>query len=274
MSAGMMMTDATSPTSAEPTEQVCLSMRDVAFAYDAHEVLHGVTASLRRGRLTCLLGPNAAGKTTLMRLLLGQLAPTRGQVLIDGESISTWSLPRRAKVVSYVPQRASVSFGFTVEQVVTMGRYALPHRPAVIAQMLEQCELTDLRQRVFSHLSAGQQQRVLLARAMAQAADGGRAMLLDEPGSAMDILHVHQMMRQLRSLADGGMAVLAIVHDLNLAARYADDVWLLHEGRLVADGPWQRVLTTDLLEPVYRVKLRSLKEKPEQRPVFLVDMDD
>jgi iron complex transport system ATP-binding protein len=260
-------------TATVQTHAACLSIKDVDFAYGQRPVLRGISASLHAGRLTCLLGPNAAGKTTMMRLLLGQLEPTRGSVHIDGQPIASWSLPRRAAVVSYVPQRASVSFGYTVEQVVTMGRFALPGKPEVVARAMAQCELTDLRLRIFSQLSVGQQQRVLLARAMAQAADGGRVMLLDEPGSAMDILHVHQMMRQLRALADGGMAVLAIVHDLNLAARYADDVWLLNDGCMVADGRWDEVLTTAMLEPVYRVKLRALREKADHRPVFLVEMD-
>jgi iron complex transport system ATP-binding protein len=123
---------------------------------------------------------------------------------------------------------------------------------------------------VYHELSAGQQQRVLLARAMAQSAGHGCVMLLDEPGSMMDLYHAHRMMSTLGDLAAAGLTVLVVLHDLNLAARYADVVWLMHQGRLLASGPWDQVLVPALLEPVYRVRLTPLQLAGEARPVFFV----
>jgi iron complex transport system ATP-binding protein len=129
-----------------------------------------------------------------------------------------------------------------------------------------------LGERIYAHLSLGQQQRVLLARAIAQAAGAGRLMLLDEPASAMDLWHIHRTMGQLRALTRKGLSVLVVLHDLNLAARYADTVWLLDRGRLAAAGPWNTVLTPAVLEPIYRVGLTPLSGLRHHRPMFDVDL--
>lgn len=259
-----------------------LSIDDLHFGYEEDRpILRGLSAHLEPGKLTVLLGPNAAGKTTLMRLMLGQLSPSSGRIMLEGRQVDAWHPQRRATVMSYVPQRAGVSFAFTVDQVVAMGRYAQAPAPQVIEEVLAACDLAGLRRRVFHQLSFGQQQRVLLARAMAQAHDRGRIMLLDEPGSAMDLWHVHQMMQRLTGLARQGMAVLIVLHDLNLAARYADLVWLMHEGRLIAADAWQEVLRPEILEPIYRVRLTPLTvgrpgstEVGPPRPVFIVEPTD
>lgn len=248
-----------------------LAAANVHFAYDrAAPVLSDFSADLAPRKITVLLGPNAAGKTTLLRVLLGQLQPSAGAVTLVGKPIADWSSSARAAAMSYVPQRSSVSFAFTVEQVVSLGRFALPRDPEAIDDAIDRCDLGALRRRVFSELSFGQQQRVLLARALAQSRGGGKIMLLDEPGSAMDLRHIHQTMGILVSLAARGMAVLVVLHDLNLAARYADNVWLLDEGRLVAEGPCHDVLRPAVLEPIYGVRLRSVAG--ESRPVLIAEV--
>jgi iron complex transport system ATP-binding protein len=253
-------------------QTLTLTLRDVRFGYDPGcEIIRGLTATLEPGKLTTLIGPNAAGKSTLMRLMLGQLAPSAGSVRLGKREVSAMSPDRRAAWVSYVPQRAGVSFAFSVEQVVAMGRFAQRANPGAVEDAIRQCDLDDLRRRPLNQLSFGQQQRVLLARAMAQAAESGRIMLLDEPGSAMDLWHVHHMMGLLRELVTRGMAVLVILHDLNLAARYADEVWLLHDGVLAARGGWAEVLTPAVLEPIYRVRLRPMAAAAGERPVFAVE---
>ncbi len=182
-----------------------LAVQDVHFAYETDQpILRGLTGRLSAGRLGVLIGPNAAGKSTLLRLILGQLEPHAGDIQVAGEAVIAMSPRRRASVMSYVPQRAGVGFAFNVDEVVTMGRYAQPAAPEAVERALVACELLGLRRRVYSQLSFGQQQRVLLARAMAQASGGGRLMLLDEPGSAMDLWHVHHMMAVLRNLTRGG----------------------------------------------------------------------
>lgn len=247
---------------------------NLRFAYHGGPwVLDGLSAAIDAGRVTALIGPNAVGKTTLLRLLMGQLTPAGGSVRLDGRLVHQLPPRRRAAWISYVPQRSSTSFAFTVEQVVAMGRYALPQDTAAVAQAMETADLVKVRHRIFRELSAGQQQRVLLARSLAQTAGEGRAVLLDEPGSAMDLYHVHRLMQTLASLSRLGRAVLVVLHDLNLAARYADAVWLMHEGRLVASGPWQEVLRPSVLEPVYRVRLKPLADAEADRPVFVAELE-
>ena len=254
-----------------------LSIDGITFGYNAQQpVLRGLSGEMHRGKLCAMIGPNAAGKTTLLKMILGQLQPDQGAVLLQQKPVHKLSFQERAKILSYVPQRANVNFAFTVRQVVAMGRYALPANSQAVDQAIKETELTSLEEQVYAHLSVGQQQRVLLARALAQAADGGKMMLLDEPGSAMDMRHLHQTMQMLRRLADQGMAILVVVHDLNLAAQYADDVWLIHQGTLMASGPWQQVLQPAVLEPIYQIRLQPTttghNTRPAIHPKFPIDL--
>jgi iron complex transport system ATP-binding protein len=251
---------------------VVLTLEGVEFGYEpSRPVIRGVGGSLHVGRLVALIGPNAAGKSTLLRLMLGQLRPGAGHVRLEGREVTAMPPRDRAVRVSYVPQQGALGFAFTVREVVSMGRFAAGRDVDAVDHALEQCDLAPLRDRVFAHLSAGQQQRVMLARAIAQAGGRGRLMLLDEPGSHMDLWHVHAMMRLLVGLTGAGMAVLVVLHDLNLAARYADEVWLLHEGLVVEAGTWDRVMQPARLEPVYRVRLRAVNGAAGDRPVLVVD---
>lgn len=279
------------------------SLKAVDFGYEpSTPVVRAVTAQLHAGRLCALIGPNASGKSTLLKLMLGQLDPWEGAVSLAGRPVAGLSYRRRAALASYVPQKGSVSFAFTVREMVKMGRYAVGEDDGAVDEALGMCDLVGLEGRVYAQLSGGQQQRVLLARALAQSRDAGRVMLLDEPASGMDLWHVHQTMRLLRGLAHGqtgaaatssvrgaavgaGLGVLVVLHDVNLAARYADDVWLMDGGRLAAAGSWDRVLTPKLLEPVYRVGFKPMQppdDSPDRtsgtdrsrRPVFWIDPGD
>ncbi len=257
-----------------------VALQGVSFGYEPGvPVIRSVTAELRPGRVCALIGPNAAGKSTLLKLMLGQLDPWEGAAELAGRPVSALTPMQRAALASYVPQKGAVSFAFTVRQVVAMGRYALGGSDAAIDRALAVCDLSDLRNRVFAQLSGGQQQRVLLARAVAQSAGDGRVMLLDEPASGMDLWHVHQTMRLLTRLAQaeapprgsgeaGGarLGVLVVLHDVNLAARYADDVWLMDSGGLVASGTWQEVLEPKLLESVYGVRFQPMQAPTPENP--------
>lgn len=287
MSQGPVIT--ASPTTPEGTSPAAMTLTDVAFGYTPDRpVVHELSATLATASLTALIGPNASGKSTLLRLMMGQLAPDAGRIRLGGHDVGRTSPGARARHLSYVPQRGSCGFAFTVSQVVAMGRHAMSAAPGLTAWALRRCDLDDLADRYVAELSVGQQQRVLLARALAQAADTdpaqgntapdhamdplhtGRVMLLDEPVSAMDPRHVHQTMRLLHERTRRGLAALVVLHDLNLAARYADAVWLLHEGRLAAAGAWERVLTASMLEPVYDVRFENLAADGE-RPLFRIE---
>jgi len=240
---------------------------DVRFAYPGGpDVLCGVSGSIRAGEVCAMIGPNAAGKSTLLRAMLGQLSPQRGAIRLAGRHVRSYRRRDRALMIAYVPQRTTVNFAFTVEQIIAMGRFVAGRSGEMTERVLEVCDLLAFRQRPFAALSVGQQQRVLLARALAQAEAGGHLLLLDEPGSAMDLRHVHEMMSRLRSLARDGLAVCVVLHDLNLAATYADRVWLLDEGRTVREGPWTEVLDPRILEPVYGVRIRPVGGAGPARP--------
>jgi len=222
------------------------------------------------GRLTALVGPNAAGKTTLLRLMLGLLRPWSGSVQLGGLEVTSLSPRIRSRWVSYVPQKAGVRFAFTARQVIAMGAHAQGAAgEEAIEQAIVELALAELADRVYNELSGGQQQRVMIARAQVQSAGGGRVMLLDEPGSHLDLHHRHSTMQRLRTLSARGLAVLVVLHDLDLAMRYADDAWLMDAGRLVAAGAWDRVLTPQLLEPVYGLGLQAL-DAGGARPVLTV----
>ena len=251
-----------------------MACQEISFGYETgRAVIKDFTADLASERFHVLIGPNAAGKSTLMRVLLGQLRPWTGNVQIQGTDVIGMEASKRAARISYVPQRGGVNFAFTVEQVVAFGRHALVRDLEAVERAIAVCNLTQLRHRIYARLSAGQQQRVLLARAVAQSAGGGIVMLLDEPVSAMDLQHIHQSMRMLADLTREGLAVLVALHDLNLASRYADVVWLLNEGRLAASGPWDQVLRPDRLEPIYGVDLTAMPQADNGRPVFAVNTE-
>jgi len=255
----------TSPTPA-------ILLKQVRFGYDkAVPVVEAVNASLMPGRVTTLVGPNAAGKTTLLKLMLGLLRPWSGSVEVDGQPIHALTPPMRARWLSYVPQRPGVRFAFTVRQVIAMGAHGSDTKSSApfIDQAIDDAGLGEIAGRVFMELSGGQQQRVLLARAEVQSAAQGRAMLLDEPGSHMDLHHRHAMMQRLRGIAERGLAVLVVLHDLDLAVRYADDAWLMDAGGLRAAGPWEQVLTPECLSPVYGLGLESI-ERGGARPLLAV----
>jgi len=206
----------------------------VSFAYphSGTLVVDDVSAEARPGCITAIIGPNAVGKSTLLRLMAGLLTPDRGTVRL-GE----------------------VDAPFTIREVVALGRFALPEAPQAVSVALDQCGLTDTAEQVFNTLSVGQQQRTALARALAQV--HGRpdaAMLLDEPTSALDPRHVQQTARVLRQSAAAGRAVVVILHDLILARSLSDEAWILHEGRLVAAGPTPEICQPALLERVYGVR--------------------
>ena len=249
-------------------------LSNVHFSYQPHlPVIRGISGALDSGGVCALIGPNAAGKSTLMKLMLGQLDPSQGQITLDGLSIAKMKPHERAARVAYVPQRTTADVAFTVAEVVALGRFALPRSESAIAQAMEMCDLLSIRHRVFAELSTGQQQRVALARALAQVgpADAmrGKFLLLDEPVSAMDLKHVHDTMSRLRLLASNGLGVLVVLHDLNLTATYADSVWLMDDGLLRAAGRWDAVLQSELLEPVYGLRLQMQTMSGQARPMFV-----
>jgi iron complex transport system ATP-binding protein len=236
------------------TAGVLLEVDHLSHRYGDIQALRDVTTTAVPGAITALLGPNAAGKSTLLRCIIGAQKPSGGHVQLDGSPVHQIPLHRLAGQLAYVPQRSTVAAAFSVREVITLGRYALKVNPGSIDLAMEQMDIAPLADRPYAALSVGQQQRVTLARALAQLADAPHGVLiLDEPMSAMDLRHVRDVTELLRSLAENGMTIIMAMHDLSLAAKVADQTWLLHEGEMVAAGTACDVLTPGRLEDVYGV---------------------
>ena len=247
------------------------AFEDVCFSFPSREVLRGVTLQVRPGRVTALLGPNGAGKTTLLRLLLGTLQPSSGRVSIEGRSPGEYGANQMARRIAYVPQQTPMGFAFRVEQIVLMGRsphtsamgFERPHDREAVEKAMALTEVTAFADRTLSELSGGECQRVILARALAQEP---QLILLDEPTSFLDLKHQLALYSLLVELAhERGLGILCISHDVNLSAQFADEVAMLHEGRILASGPPGEVITRSRIETVYDVPVR-VEAGPDGRP--------
>ncbi|MEV8446251.1 heme ABC transporter ATP-binding protein [Streptomyces parvus] len=219
------------------------------------QVLDSVDLTAHAGEVVALVGPNGAGKSTLLAALAADLTPASGEVRIDGRPSAAWSAPELALRRSVLPQAAVLSFPFPVEDVVRMGRapWAGTEREdeddAAVAAAMAATEVTRFAARPFSALSGGEKARVALARVLAQRAP---LMLLDEPTAALDLRHQELVLRICREQAAAGDAVVVVLHDLGLAAAYADRVAVLHDGRIAELGPPEAVFSGELLGEVYR----------------------
>jgi iron complex transport system ATP-binding protein len=232
------------------------------------------------GEVHALLGPNGAGKTTLMRLLAGELAPTSGSVELNGRSLATLTPRERARARAVLPQSHGLSFGFTAAQVVALGRLPCPrHGPEgearIVQAALELAGVEDLAERSYPTLSGGERARVQLARALAQIWEpshdaAARFLLLDEPTASLDLAHQHDCLRAVRALATQGLGVLVVLHDPNLALRYASQATLLGGGRVIEQGPPAQVITAATLERLYGVPVRLLRSEGDRLPVVVV----
>ncbi len=239
-----------------------LELRDVEFAYSRDvPVLRGVSFTAAADKLACVLGPNGSGKTTLLRCLLGQLQPHKGEILLDSRELSRYSRRGLARMMAYVPQLPQSAFQFTVRELVLMGRYAhtgvlgmTGEQDRKVAELaMEMTDTTQFAPRTLDELSGGEAQCAMIARALAQQP---QVCLLDEPTSHLDIANQLRIYRMMRRLAhDWKMAVVCVSHDVNLAARFADELTLMRDGRVVASGRPDEVVREDILRETYGVEI-------------------
>jgi iron complex transport system ATP-binding protein len=237
-----------------------LKATDLHYAYGgrgAAEAVAGVTLAVERGEFVSLIGPNGSGKTTLLRLLSGALRPDEGRVEIFERDAARMSRREIARTVAVVPQDTTVTFAFTVEDVVLMGRFPHlgaygfegEHDFAVAREALTATDTLGFASRYIQDLSGGERQRVIVARALAQEAD---ILLLDEPTAFLDIRHQVEISRLVRRLqGEKNLTVVAASHDLNLAAAFSDRLVLLKDGKVFADGTPAEVMRADVLEAAY-----------------------
>ena len=256
-----------------------IQLSNVTYRYPgaAHDALTGVSLLVGPREFHAVLGPNGSGKTTLVRVALGALTPLVGRADVIGVPASQWSRQDLARIVGVVPQREDNLFPQRVRETVLLGRY--PHLPlwggeraedhAAVDRALEACDATHLANRWLWALSGGEYQRVRIARALAQQP---KLLVLDEPGMSLDLKHEMELFELVHGLVatqGGGLGVLMITHDLNLAARFADSVLLLEGGRPVASGAPAEVLTQETVETVFSwpVAMHTVDGRPQMTPL-------
>lgn len=255
-----------------------LALQNLSVTLAGNQCLHEVSFNLTAGEVAAVIGPNGAGKTTLLRAVAGELHPDGGQLRVFGRTHSQWALQERARHLAVLPQASALNFPFRVEEVVALGR--IPQSTgskidaAIVTEALTALDILHLRHRLYPQLSGGEKQRTQLARVMAQiwrAEDAkDRLLLLDEPTASLDLGHQQQLMDRVRAFAAQGVAVLMVLHDLNLALRTADRLLALHQGRLVADGPVAQVLSADLLHQLFGAQVELFHHPRTGRPLVLL----
>ena len=239
---------------------------------DGHRILHEVDLELAAGEVLALVGPNGAGKSTLLAALSGDIAPSEGSIEVSGRPIGAFRHIELARERAVLTQDNQLSFPFTVGQVVIMGRSPWARTPefekdeVAVAEAMIAMDVDQLATRRYTSLSGGEKARVSLARVLAQRAP---IVLLDEPTAALDLRHQEDVMRAVRALAVGGTAVLVVVHDLSLAAAYADRIAIVAGGRIAATGTPHDVLTAERVSAVYGlpVSVSSANGRPVVVPV-------
>jgi iron complex transport system ATP-binding protein len=254
------------------SQPAALAVRNVVAGYGGGPVLRGVSLDVAPGEVVGLLGPNGSGKTTLLRVASRSLRPRSGRVLVAGHDPYALSARHAARLVAVVPQQVLPAFSFSALEVVLMGRS--PHRSAwraggpedwaMVREAMEATRVQHLADRAVDELSGGERQLVILAQALAQDAP---VLLLDEPTTHLDLGHVVDLMATVRRLAGEGRAVLAVFHDLNLAAAACDRLVALAEGVVAAEGPPERVLTTEVLHRVFSVDAEVHPNPTTGRPL-------
>lgn len=254
-----------------------IDVQKLVGGYDGSPIIKGLDLKIEKGEFFALLGPNGSGKTTLFKLITGQLPIISGKVSICGKEISSLSKLDKAKRMAVLTQEVQVSFDYTVEEIISLGRY--PHQRGifkqlskedrkVIEEVMEITQIIDFRKTQFRLISGGEKQRVLLAKALAQEPE---ILLLDEPTNHLDIKHTFQMLNLLKERQQTtGLTIFSILHDLNVASLYADRIALLHNGSFLEVGDVDLLRKEEQLKKVYEVKVKSQSHPTVPKPQLLM----
>ncbi|MBR2255621.1 MAG: ABC transporter ATP-binding protein [Candidatus Methanomethylophilaceae archaeon] len=242
-----------------------INIEGLEFGYSSVPILKDVTVTMRGPRFISILGPNGVGKSTLIHCINKILSPTVGTVIIDDRNVKDISIKEMAKMVGYVPYSANDTFPLTVVDTVLMGRHPHSHRGTldsdldIVYETLDMLGILDLAMRSFNELSAGQHQKVMLARGLAQEP---KVLLLDEPTSNLDVRHQLEVAKMLKRLSRvKEILVIMICHDINIAAKYSDEIILLHGGTVFDVGTPKEVITRQNLEVVYGVDAKVIDDE-------------
>lgn len=253
-----------------------LRIENLCFSYnDGEQVLNNINLSLGKGKFHTILGPNGSGKTTLLKAIARLHEATSGNIIIGNIDIKNMKSKTIAKTIAVVPQYTSVEFDFSVYDIVMMGRTPYIARfsnesisdEEVVKKAMERTNTWKLKDKSINALSGGERQRVIVARAIAQEAE---IILLDEPISHLDIHHQIDILNNIRAMNnDGQRTIIAVLHDLNIAAAYSDNIILMHEGRIHSVGSPDEVLTPEAVKEIYDINVHIINDPEKNRPYIV-----
>lgn len=254
-----------------------LSIEGVCLHRSGTEVLSDINCQLNEGELIALLGPNGAGKSTLIQVASGEATPDQGSVRFFERPLADWKPNEKARLMSVLPQHSTLNFSFQAKEVVALGRTphssGFKHDRAIIESTLKATDTLHLKDKLYTQLSGGEKQRVQLARILAQAENSSsekpNILILDEPTSALDLSHRQKIMQILKDRTKEGATVLVALHDLNLAASFADKIIIMCDGRIHAQGTPDEVLEERLLQDVFKLEFNKVPHPKTGLPVLL-----
>ncbi|MEM6822586.1 MAG: heme ABC transporter ATP-binding protein [Verrucomicrobiota bacterium] len=257
-----------------------LKADNIAVAFGKKKILDKVDAWVESGQVLAILGPNGAGKSTLFRVLTGELAPSAGKVFLDDQELSSFSRRELSLRRAAMNQQVHIPFPISAKEVVMLGRAPFfgwqetQRDHQVVDHALELVEMSEFANRDYPSLSGGEKQRIQLARALVQleGEDGdlqNKFLLLDEPSSALDLKHRHDVLNMCQGVAKRGAAVFLIIHDINMALTYADQTLVLSNGTVYAHGNVETILTEELVKDVFEIEARLVKMDEKDRGHFV-----
>ncbi|WP_257668689.1 heme ABC transporter ATP-binding protein [Parapedobacter tibetensis] len=253
-----------------------IEAKNISYSVGGKQLLNNISFDVQSGELLAIIGANGAGKSTLLKLLCKDIQANSGEIRIRQKLISAYKMNDLAKFRSVLAQSNTISLSFRVEELVLMGRY--PHfenTPApkdieIVKTVMEKTGITEFANRDYNTLSGGEQQRVQLARVIAQIYDQPRGLLfLDEPTNGLDLLYQQQILMLARNLANSGYCVVSILHDINFASRYADKVLILKKGQHVAFGEPKEVITCENIHQAFNIQVRLLNDEEFKCPLVI-----
>ena len=256
---------------------MALMAENISLHISGFNLLRNVSMRVEPGTVTAIVGPNGAGKSSLLKVLTGEMTASTGHVSLNHQPLNAWALGQKAKMLAVLPQHTVLNFPFTANEVVALGR--IPHQTGIlkdeliVADALKAVDANYLQKRFYTQMSGGEKQRVQLARVLAQIWEptqlGDQFLVLDEPTSAFDLSHQKLTLEIVRGLAEQGTGVVMVLHDLNLAARCADNLVVFDSGTIAAQGSPEEVLTEALISQVFGVKSIIAKHPVTQKPLVI-----
>lgn len=248
-----------------------LQVENLQFGYRKELVLKGLSFNIEKGKFVSIIGPNGSGKSTLLKTLNQLYSPSQGGILIDGNNINRLKKKELARKIALVPQDTLIDYDFTVEDIVLMGRHPYKGRfqkedekdYKIVNEVLKMTNTFHLKDRIITEISGGERQRVIIAKALAQKPS---IILLDEPTSHLDINHQIEILSLLKKLNEEmGTTIVIVIHDVNLASRYSDEIIMLNEGKILEIGRPEKVITKKNIEFAYDLKVEIEKNKYTNR---------